>query len=312
MTIQVARAGLSPMQGLIDMVLKSYRSASTRKVYAAHLQTFITSGHQLTRDAVMDYVAHIRDNQGKSPSTVNHAISALKALAAEAEVQGLLSRLELQGIQSVKSTRAKGQRSGNWLTLAGAQRLKGLPERHRLIGKRDAVIIGLLLGCGLRVDEVQRLTWRHYQEREGRMCLVDIVGKGGRIRTVPIPDWTRQDLNVWCDVIKSKGWYGPDEPVLKRARRRITGQTNIERAAPTCNGIWRIVQTYADKMGIPGLAPHDLRRTVARLMRKAGCEWEQIMFVLGHANIQTTMIYVGSVDLDEGTAAVDRIEWGPA
>jgi len=58
--------------------------------------------------------------------------------------------------------------------------------------------------------------------------------------------------------------------------------------------IWHVVRSSASKAGIPVLAPHDLRRTCARLCRSAGGELDQIQLLLGHVSIQTTEQYLGS------------------
>ena len=55
--------------------------------------------------------------------------------------------------------------------------------------------------------------------------------------------------------------------------------------------VWQLLQQYATVVGAPGIAPHDLRRTCARLCRAAGGELEQIQFLLGHASVQTTERY---------------------
>ncbi len=62
----------------------------------------------------------------------------------------------------------------------------------------------------------------------------------------------------------------------------------------TANVVWSIVQAYAGEIGIPKLAPHDLRRTCAKLCRAAGGDLEQIQLLLGHASIQTTERYLGT------------------
>ena len=62
----------------------------------------------------------------------------------------------------------------------------------------------------------------------------------------------------------------------------------------TANVIWSIVQGYAAEIGEPKLAPHDLRRTCAKLCRAAGGDLEQIQLLLGHASIQTTERYLGT------------------
>lgn len=56
---------------------------------------------------------------------------------------------------------------------------------------------------------------------------------------------------------------------------------------------WHVVKEFATKIGAGNLAPHDLRRTCARLCRAAGGELEQIQFLLGHMSVQTTERYLG-------------------
>ena len=56
---------------------------------------------------------------------------------------------------------------------------------------------------------------------------------------------------------------------------------------------WYVVKNCASRAGIKALAPHDLRRTCARLCHAAGGELEQIQFLLGHASVQTTERYIG-------------------
>jgi integrase len=58
--------------------------------------------------------------------------------------------------------------------------------------------------------------------------------------------------------------------------------------------VWQLLQGYAAAAGVPGIAPHDLRRTCAKLCRAAGGELEQIQLLLGHASVQTTERYLGT------------------
>ena len=57
--------------------------------------------------------------------------------------------------------------------------------------------------------------------------------------------------------------------------------------------VWHVVKQYAGQLGISKLAPHDLRRSCARLCHSAGGELEQIQFLLGHVSVQTTEKYLG-------------------
>ena len=58
--------------------------------------------------------------------------------------------------------------------------------------------------------------------------------------------------------------------------------------------VWQLLQPYALAAGVPGIAPHDCRRTCAKLCRAAGGELEQIQLLLGHASVQTTERYLGT------------------
>ena len=71
------------------------------------------------------------------------------------------------------------------------------PDPVRMKGKRDRALLSLLLASGLRRHEAVALRLRDLEQREGRWAIVDLVGKGGHIRTVPIPDWVREQLEAW-------------------------------------------------------------------------------------------------------------------
>ena len=58
--------------------------------------------------------------------------------------------------------------------------------------------------------------------------------------------------------------------------------------------VWQMLQRYATDAGVPGIAPHDCRRSCAKLCRAAGGELEQIQLLLGHASVQTTERYLGT------------------
>jgi hypothetical protein len=65
--------------------------------------------------------------------------------------------------------------------------------------------------------------------------------------------------------------------------------------------VWQMLQPYAATAGVPGIAPHDLRRTCAKLCRAAGGELEQIQLLLGHASVQTTERYLGTPSMPLST-----------
>jgi integrase len=146
-------------------------------------------------------------------------------------------------------------------------------------GLRDRAILAVLLGCGLRRSEVAALTFAHVQQRDGRWCIVDLVGKHGRVRTAPMPNWVKVAIDAWTSaaVVANGRVFRP----VNRADQ-AGGEVLSEKV------VWQLIKPYAETAGVPGIAPHDLRRTCAKLCRAGGGELEQIQLLLGHASVQTT------------------------
>jgi integrase len=151
-------------------------------------------------------------------------------------------------------------------------------------GLRDRAILAVLLGCGLCRSEVASLTMKHIQLRESRWCIVDLVGKHARIRTVPVPTWVKVAIDAWTATAG----------VTKDQVFRSVSRADQAQGALSEKVVWQLLQKYAQAAGVPGVAPHDLRRTCAKMCRAAGGELEQIQLLLGHASVQTTERYLGT------------------
>ena len=208
----------------------------------------------------------------------------MRRLAYEAADCGLLSADLAAGIRRVRGVKKLGVRLGNWLTAEQGQALWQAPDRQRLKGKRDRALLALMLACGLRRHEVVALTLDHLQQREEHWAIVDLLGKGGHVRTVPVPDWVRNQLGQWLAAA-----------AIDRGRlfRRVSKAGTTWGEGMTEKAVWHIVKEAALCVGVPKLAPHDLRRTCARLCHASGGELEQIQFLLGHISVQTTERYLG-------------------
>ncbi len=219
-----------------------------------------------------------------SPSTINVRLSAIRKLAAEAADNRLLDPGLAAGIGKVKGVKSSGVRAGNWLTKEQARELLLAPDTSTLKGKRDRAILALLLGCGLRRSELVALEAGQVEQRENRWVITDFKGKGGRIRTVPVPAWVKSAIDEWTAAAQIK-----DARMFRSIGKG--GRLQSKTLAPM--GVWWLVKEYAEGIGFGNLAPHDLRRTCAKLCRKSGGDLEQIQMLLGHASIQTTERYLG-------------------
>src|SRR5271167_552466 len=115
----------------------------------------------------------------------------------EARRSGMLGVEEAAYRTDVPNIRQQGTRLGNWLTREQAKEILAVPDRSTLKGKRDYVILALLVGCALRRQELASLHIEEIQMREGRWVIADLRGKGGRIRTVAVPVWVKQGIDTW-------------------------------------------------------------------------------------------------------------------
>ena len=235
------------------------------------------------RKVVLRYRSHLESRQ-LAPGTVNLRLGAVRRLAYEAADCGLLSSDLAAGIRRVKGVKKLGVRLGNWLTAQQGQALWQAPGREQLKGKRDRALLALLLACGLRRHEIVALTLDHLQQREKHWALVDLVGKAGHMRTVPVPDWVKSELDEWLAAAAI---------VRGRLFRRVNKAGRAWGEGLTEKAVWHIVKEAANRVGVAKLAPHDLRRTCARLCHASGGELEQIQFLLGHVSVQTTERYLG-------------------
>jgi site-specific recombinase XerD len=269
-------------------VLNSLGSPSSQDSYEHAIDEFIgwyCSEPRLSfnRTVVLRYRFFL-EQKNLAPSTINVRLAAVRRLAYEAADTGLLSPELAAGIRRVKGAKRLGVRIGNWLTLEQAKGLLRCSDTGTLRGKRDRAILALLIGCGLRRAELVGLKKKDFQMREEHWVVADLVGKGKHIRTVPVPLWAKQVVDEWTAAAEIG-----DGSVFRRVNRfgRIWG------SGITPKAIWHIVKGAARRAAIQNLAPHDLRRTCARLCHVAGGELEQIQFLLGHASVQTTERYLG-------------------
>jgi integrase len=272
---------------LKQMVVDAVTAENSKRNYGKaldHLFAF-AAGRPLTRELLLEWRASM---EKLSPSTVNIRLSAMRNLVAEARRSGGLSSEEAATLTDIPNIKQAGARLGNWLTREQAKELLAVPDRSTLKGKRDYVILALLVGCALRRTELAELKFETIQQREGRWVLVDLEGKGRRVRTVAVPIWVKNGIDVWTAAASIKDGRLLRSVVKGKKGGKVKGETLSDWA------IWSVVEQSAKQIGIERFGAHDLRRTCAKLCRKSGGDLEQIKFLLGHSSIQTTERYLGS------------------
>src|SRR5271165_3384945 len=269
-------------------VLNSLGSPASRRVYEYAIDQFIAwycSEPRLAfnRIVVVRYRMYL-ESRGLAANTINQQLAAVRRLAHEAADSGLLSPELAAGISRVKGVKQLGFRSGNWLTVEQCSQVLGLAAGLSLRAKRDYAMLAVLFGCGLRRSELVGLQLDEVQMRQGHWAIVDLIGKGGHIRTVPIPVWVKTALDEW--IAQAGITQG-------RIFRAVGRAGNVWGNGVSQNVVWYVVKTCCERAGLQHIAPHDLRRTCAKLCHSSGGELEQIQFLLGHASVQTTERYLG-------------------
>ncbi|MEG9437401.1 tyrosine-type recombinase/integrase [Edaphobacter sp. HDX4] len=193
---------LSPAQAILKkMVLDSVLSIHSKRNYAKALNDLFAfcASRPLSRALLMEYRTTI---DHLSPSTINVRLSAIRKLVGEAKRAGMIGTEEAATLNDVPNVPQRGTRLGNWLTREQAKDLLAVPDKSTLKGKRDYVILALLVGCALRRKELASLYIEDIQLREGRWVIIDLVGKRGRVRTVAVPIWVKQGINAWMAAAK--------------------------------------------------------------------------------------------------------------
>ncbi|MGD1157984.1 MAG: site-specific integrase [Terriglobia bacterium] len=271
-------------------VLNTLTSKSGQRTYDHAIDEFVQwycSEPRLAfnRTVVLRYRIHLEQKQ-YAPATINLRLAAVRRVACEAADSGLLSPELAAGIRRVRGVRRLGVRVGNWLTAEQGKRLLQSSARDNLRGKRNYAMLAMLVGCGLRRGELLSLNLNSIQLREEHWVIADLIGKGGHIRTVPVPVWVKTAVDAW-----------PEASGITEGRvfRAINKAGKIWGDGMTAKVLWEVVQEAATRAGIEKLAPHDLRRTCARLCHLAGGKLDQIQFLLGHVSIQTTERYLGCI-----------------
>jgi len=282
---------------VVKLVLDGLSSPKSRAVYSTALHRFLAwwvdIGHPaFSKRMVQRYRAELLETD-LAPSTINLHLCAIRKWALEAGDGGYLDPNVAAAIGRVPNVRHSGRKVGQWLSKEEVEELLAVPDTSTLVGLRDRALLSVLVGAGLRRAEAVALTTTHFQKREERWIIVDLHGKGGRIRSIPVPFWVKFAVDDWLGAANIE-----EGPIFVQVRKGGHPTTD----ALSDRSVYDILSKYAEA------APHDLRRTFSKLSYKGGASIEQISKSLGHSSIQTTERYLAiDQNLELGTAPCDHL-----
>ena len=237
-------------------VLNSLASTSSQRSYDHAIREFIawycSEARLAFNKTVVTRYRIALEQRHYASSTSNLRVAAGRRPAYEASDSGLLSHDLAAGIRRVKGVRRLGVRIGNWLRLkraVGCCRVLAMPVCES-VGIMQWLAV--LTGCGLLRAEAAALKVDDLQVREGHWVIADLNGKGGHIRTVPMPDGVKIEIDQSTI---------PASVISGTLFRSINKAGRVWDTGFTPKVIWSVVKQAASNSGLSGVAPHDLRRT---------------------------------------------------
>lgn len=187
----------------------------------------------------------------------------------------------LQHIRAVRNLRGSRLPRGRALLPEEVRQLFAVCDADRSsMGPRDAALLAVLLGCGLRHSEAVGLNLSDVVTHEWALR---VLGKGNKERLAYMPAGTWRRLQVWIDQVRGEA----PGPLFIRIRRfdSLTEERLKDQA------VYHILQIRQRQAGIVKCAPHDLRRTFATAMLENGEDLITVKDAMGHASISTTQQY---------------------
>lgn len=277
---------VNPAQAYL-LSLNSARSRQTMASFLDIVARMLGAGSltdcswgSLRRHHIIGLLELLRD-AGRAVATVNTYLSALKGVAREAWMLRLMDVESYQHILAVRQVRGSVLPRGRALRREEIRALFDVCGADRgSAGLRDAALLGIILGCGLRRSEAVALSYEDLLPAERAMR---VLGKGNKERLAYVPEGAWQRLYLWTDQVRGEA----PGPLFTRIRRH----DDVTSDRLTDQAVYHILQVRQRQAGIEKCAPHDLRRTFATAMLDNGEDLITVKDAMGHASVTTTQKY---------------------
>ena len=217
-----------------------------------------------------------RRNDGISSRSLARALSALKSFFRFLERQGVLSTEAFNVIRAPRQPKSLPRALTVSEARAAITTTTELEERP-WVAARDAAVLSLCYGAGLRISEALALS---RADLEG--TALRVTGKGGRTRLVPLIDVVREAVEAYLKLCPFR--LGPSEPLFRGVKGGVLSPRLVQLRVAQLRGA----------LGLPPSAtPHALRHSFATHLLGRGGDLRAIQELLGHASLSTTQIYTG-------------------
>ena len=209
-------------------------------------------------------------------TTANKMLSALRGVLKASWRLGLMTADDYHTAVSVENVTGETITAGRAISQGEIVALLNTCEQTKT-GIRDAAMISLLYGCGLRRGELVGLSLGDYDRSSGRLI---VCGKRNKQRIVPVVNGAARSLADWLSVRNEE-----PGPLFVGVGNRNNGRKL------TTQAVYDMLKRRAASAGIAGLSPHDFRRTFVGDLLDAGADIVTVQKMVGHANVETTSRY---------------------
>jgi integrase/recombinase XerD len=265
------------------LVMEKGLSEKTLAAYSADLVRFgqfleqkkVASVADIGTGLILTYLIRLRSQGLSARSRARHLVSLrgfFKFLANEK----IIEKNPAKRVDLPKT----GLKLPDVLTVADVEALIDAPDRDKPEGLRDAAMLELLYGAGLRVSELIGMQMTGINLEAG---FVRVFGKGSKERVVPVG---RMAIGVIQDYIDRS------RPQLLKHRSSIYLFVTRRGSAMTRQGFWNLTGRYGRRIACKKkITPHSLRHAFATHLLEGGADLRAVQMMLGHADISTTQIY---------------------
>lgn len=225
---------------------------------------------------VATYLMDLKE-AGKSVSTVNRKLAAIRALFKFLVDEGEVDKNPAQGLKAAKIQR----RTIEYLTIEEVERILESPEKN-IKGKRDRAILEVMYATGIRVNE---LVAADIEDVNLRIGFFTCKGDIGKARIVPLGTMARKALEEYLDVAR--------DMFIKNNKEEKALFVNFNGGRMTRQGLWKVLKSYSEKIGLGDkFTPHILRNSFAVHMVQNGADLKSLQELLGHEDLTATQIYM--------------------
>jgi integrase/recombinase XerD len=272
---------LTVERGLSEHTLVAYRRDLSRYLDFLSRREMTEPG-EIDEGTVRSFVASLSastygdDERPYRATSVARTLSSVRSFHRFLVREGVTSRDPAAAVSQPKLPRSLPRP----LSVDDVARLLETPDRGTPVGMRDAAILELLYGSGLRVSELAGLDVDDVDRETGS---VRVLGKGGKEREVPLGRWGRDAVDAYLTRAR---------PAFATAKSRAALFLNQRGGRLTRQSCARLLETHARAAGLErSVTPHTLRHSFATHLLEGGADVRVVQELLGHASVATTQIY---------------------